>query len=199
MKTEQATTVSGLRYVRFLGATGARRTLCSHSMFAPLISATDRVGHFQDMEVRGSMPNKPELMSAAQGSIVVKASIGSVYRQWLRIEDFPKFMPAVKNVQKLDSGHFAIVASLNGKRHEGVLEIMLRAPERRLAWRALAGGASNYLASGIVSFTSRPNRSTCVILKICPGFNGSVSHRVHSYLRNFKRLIEQEAKPKTNG
>jgi uncharacterized membrane protein len=129
-------------------------------------------------------------MSAAQGSIVVSAPVGDVYRQWLRVEDFPKFMPAVKEVQKLDGGHFAIVISFNGKRHEGVLEIMLRAPERRLAWRALTGGASNYLASGVVSFTSRPNRSTCVILKICPGFNGSVSHRVHSYLRNFKRFME---------
>jgi hypothetical protein len=29
-----------------------------------------------------------------------------------------------------------------------------------------------------------------VILKICPGFSGSVSHRVHSYLRNFKRFME---------
>lgn len=129
-------------------------------------------------------------MSAVQGSIVVRAPVGDVYRQWLRVEDFPKFMPAVKEVQKLDGGHFAIVFSFNGKRHEGVLEIMLRAPERRLAWRALAGGASNYLASGVVSFTPRPNRSTCVILKICPGFNGSVSHRVHSYLRNFKRFME---------
>jgi len=129
-------------------------------------------------------------MSAAQGSIVVSAPVGDVYRQWLRVEDFPKFMPAVKEVQKLDGGHFAIVFSFNGKRHEGVLEIMLRTPERRLAWRALAGGAANYLASGVVSFTSRPNRSTCVILKICPGFNGSVSHRVHSYLRNFKRFME---------
>ena len=129
-------------------------------------------------------------MSAAQGSIVVRAPVGDVYRQWLRVEDFPKFMPAVKEVQKLDGGHFAIVISFNGKRHEGVLEIMLRAPERRLAWRALTGGASNYLASGVVSFTSSPNRSTCVILKICPGFNGSVSQRVHSYLRNFKRFME---------
>jgi len=129
-------------------------------------------------------------MSAAQGSIVVRAPVGDVYRQWLRVEDFPKFMPAVKEVQKLDGWHFAIVFSFNGKRHEGVLEIMLRAPERRLAWRALAGGASNYLASGVVSFTSRPNRSTCVDLKICPGFNGSASRRVHSYLRNFKRFME---------
>jgi uncharacterized membrane protein len=130
-------------------------------------------------------------MTAAQGSIVVRAPVGNVYRQWLRIEDFPKFMPAVKDVQKLDSGHFALVVSLNGKRHEGVLEIMLRAPERRLAWRVLAGRASNYLASGVVSFSSRPDRSTCVILKICPGFNGVVSRRMHSYLRSFKRYMER--------
>jgi uncharacterized membrane protein len=99
-------------------------------------------------------------MSAAQGSIVVSAPVGDVYRQWLRVEDSPKFIPTVKEVQKLDGEHFAIVFSFNGKRHEGVLEIMLRAPKRRLPWRALAGGASNYLASGVVSFTSRPNRRT---------------------------------------
>src|SRR2546429_9149064 len=105
-------------------------------------------------------------MSAAQGSIVVRAPVGDVYRQWLRVEDFPKFMPAVKEVQKLDGGHFAIVISFNGKRHEGVLEIMLRARERRLAWRALAGGAFNYLASRVGSFTSHPHRNTLWMLKI---------------------------------
>jgi uncharacterized membrane protein len=127
---------------------------------------------------------------AAQESIMVRAPIGSVYRQWLRIEDFPKFLPVVKEAQKLDSGHFALVVSLNGKRHEGVLEIMLRTPERRLAWRALAGRASDHFASGVVSFASLPDRSTWVTLKICPGFNGAVSGRMHCYLRNFKRFME---------
>src|SRR2546423_12878375 len=107
-------------------------------------------------------------MSAAQGSIVVSAPVGDVYRQWLRVEDFPKFMPAVKEVQKLDGGHFAIVFSFNGKRHEGVLEIMLRAPERRLAWGGLGGGASNYLASRVVAFTTPPKSSTLVVLKKFP-------------------------------
>jgi uncharacterized membrane protein len=129
-------------------------------------------------------------MSAVQGSILVGAPIGRVYRQWLRIEDFPKFMPAVKEVQKLDGGHFALVVSLNGKRHEAVLEIMLQVPERRLAWQALAGRPSEHFASGVVSFTSRPDQSTCVSLKICPGFNGAVSGRMHCYLRNFKRFME---------
>ena len=122
---------------------------------------------------------------------MVRAPVGNVYRQWLRIEDFPKFMPGVVEVQKLDRGHFAVAVSLNGKRHESVLEIMLRAPERRLAWRVLAGRASNYLASGVVSFSSRPDRSTCVTLKMCHGFNGSFSRRMPSYLRNFKRFMER--------
>ncbi|HYT24386.1 MAG TPA: SRPBCC family protein [Candidatus Polarisedimenticolia bacterium] len=129
-------------------------------------------------------------MSAAQGSIVVRAPIGNVYQQWLRIEDFPKFMPAVKKVQKLDVGHFSIVVSLNGKRHKAVFEIMLQVPERRVAWRALAGRPSEHFVSGVVSFTSQPDQSTCVILKICPGFDGAVSRRMHSYLRNFKRFME---------
>src|SRR4029077_13704530 len=161
MKTKQSDNSFKACYARSLGATGADRTPCSHPMFAPLISATDGTAYFRNVTVRGSMPNKPERMGGAQESIVVRAPIGSVYRQWLRIEDVPQFMPAVKNVQKVDGGHFAIVASLNGKRHEGVLEIMLRAPERRLAWRALAGRPSNYLASGVVSLTSRSDRSTC--------------------------------------
>ena len=128
-------------------------------------------------------------MSAAQGSIVVRAPIGSVYRQWLRIEDFPKFMPAVKEVEKLDGGHFAIVFSLKGKRHEGVLDITLQVPERRLAWRALVGRTSEHFA-GVVSFTSRPDQSTCVTLKVSSSFDAAVSRRMHSYLRNFKRLME---------
>src|SRR5260370_40783147 len=122
-------------------------------------------------------------MGAEQGEKGGRGAGGDVYRQWLRVEDFPKFMPAVKEVQKLDGGHFTIVISFNGKRHEGVLEIMLRAPERRLAWRALAGGASNYVASGVVSFTAPPNRKPRVLLKIFPGFNGSSSQRGRNCLR----------------
>ncbi|HMH03372.1 MAG TPA: SRPBCC family protein, partial [Candidatus Udaeobacter sp.] len=80
-------------------------------------------------------------MNTAQGSIGVKAPIGSVYRRWLRFEDFPKFMTAVKEVERLDANHFFMAAVCNGKRIEGVLEIMLRGPERRLAWR-LVGGKS---------------------------------------------------------
>jgi uncharacterized membrane protein len=134
-------------------------------------------------------------MSGAEGSILVKAPIGSVYRQWVRFEEFPKFMTAVKEVQKLDANHFFIAVAHNGKRYEGMLEIMLRVPERRLAWRVLAGrSTSDHFATGVVSFASRSDRSTSVTLKVSSSFGGSrtVSRRVARYLQNFKRLVEKQ-------
>ena len=132
-------------------------------------------------------------MSAAQGSILVKAPIGSVYRKWVQLPDFPKFMTMVKEVQELDANHFFIAVAYNGKRHEGVLEIMLRVPERRLAWRVLAlRSSSEHLATGVVCFTSPSDQSTCVILKMSSSFNGALLRRLDGYLHNFKRLIETQ-------
>lgn len=142
----------------------------------------------------GKVPRPGPKMNAVQGSIVVNAPIGSVYRQWLRLEDLPKFISAVKEVKKLDAKHFFIAVSHKGKRYEGVLEIMLRVPEQRLAWRVVARrSSSHHFATGVVSFSSRSDRSTGVILRISSSFDGAVSRRVNPYLRNFKRLIEKPA------
>ena len=133
-------------------------------------------------------------MNVVQGSIVKNAPIASVYPQWLRLEDPPKFISAVKEVKKLDAKHIFIAVSHKGKRYEGVLEIMLRVPERRLAWRVVVGRpSSHHFATGVVSFASQPNR-TRVSLRISSSFNGAVSRRVNTYLRNFKRFIEKQPK-----
>jgi uncharacterized membrane protein len=137
------------------------------------------------------MPGDGLNMNAAEGSILVNAPISGVYRRWLRVEDFPQFMTAVKEVQKVDANRFFIVVAHDGKRHEGLLEIMLRFPERRVAWRVLAGkSSSDHIATGVVSFTSQSDQSTCVTLKISSKFDGAVSRRVERYLQNFKRLVE---------
>ncbi len=131
-------------------------------------------------------------MNAVQRSTVVNAPIGSVYRQWLRLEDLPKFIAAVKEVKKLDANHFFIAVSNSAKRYEGTLEIMLQVPERRLTWRVVAvGSPSRHFATGVVSFTSRSDRGTGVTLRMSSSFHGVVSRRVDAYLRNFKRLIEK--------
>jgi uncharacterized membrane protein len=134
---------------------------------------------------------RPLAMDAAEGSIMVKAPVAVVYKRWLAFEDYPKFITVIKRVRKLDPNHFVALLAFNGKQYEAMLEIMLRVPERRLAWRTVSNGhAPDHLAAGVVSFTSCPDRTTCVTFKLTSSFGGAVSNRVARYLHNFKRLIE---------
>jgi uncharacterized membrane protein len=136
-------------------------------------------------------------MDAAEGSIVINAPVAAVYRRWLAFEDYPKFITAIKRVRKLDANHFSASLTFNGKQHEATLEMMLRVPERRLAWRTLADHrAPDHLAAGVVSFTSLSEQSTCVSLKLASSFGGAVSNRVDKYLHNFKRLVEGRPRSK---
>jgi uncharacterized membrane protein len=131
-------------------------------------------------------------MTTAEGSILVNAPIGRVYRHWVQVEKFPKFMTALKQVRKSDTSHFSVAVLLNGQRYEGVLQIMLRVPERRLAWRVLGGKpVTGCLATGVVSFASVSDQSTFITLKVSSSLDGAVSRRVDRYLHNFKRMIEE--------
>ncbi|HEV3098176.1 MAG TPA: SRPBCC family protein [Candidatus Udaeobacter sp.] len=140
------------------------------------------------------MPRAGPKMNGVQGSIVVNAPVDSVYRHWLRLEHVQKFIAAVKEVKELDANHFMIAVSHKGQRYEGVLEIVLRVPERRLGWRVVARkSSSHHFATGVVSFTSRSDRSTGVSVRIISSFDAALSRGVNPYLRNFKRLIEKPA------
>jgi uncharacterized membrane protein len=143
------------------------------------------------MEKKGT---RPLAMDAAEGSIVVNARVADVYERWLAFEDYPKFITAIKRVRKLDENHFSASLVFNGKLHEATLEIMLRVPERRLAWRTLADrSALDHLAAGVVCFTSLSDESTCVNLKLTSSFGGAVSRRVGIYLHGFKMLMENDS------
>jgi uncharacterized membrane protein len=131
-------------------------------------------------------------MGAAAGLIVVKAPVAVVYKRWLAFEDYPKFITAIKRVRKLDENHFSASLAFKGKQYEARLEIMLRVPERRLAWRTVSNGhAPSHLATGVVSFAAGPDETTCITFKLTSSFGGAVSRRVDKYLHNFKRLIEK--------
>ena len=73
-------------------------------------------------------------MDAAEGSIIVNTPVAAVYKRWLAFEDYPKFITAIKCVRKLDANHFIASLGFNGKEYETTLEMMLRVPERSLAW-----------------------------------------------------------------
>jgi uncharacterized membrane protein len=157
----------------------------------------------QKMNTRAFTPNEPmqnkgdnpRTMDAAEGSMVIKAPVAVVYERWLAFEDYPKFITAIKRVRRLDANHFVASLGFNGKHYDTTLEMILRVPERRLAWRTLADHhAPDHFAAGVVSFTPLSDQSTCVTLRLTSSFGGAVSSRVDKYLRNFKQLIEEQAR-----
>jgi uncharacterized membrane protein len=137
-----------------------------------------------------TMEPAPMEMNAARQSVVVKAPVTEVYEQWSRVEDLPKFITPLRNVRRLDDAHFSYAWHPYGNEEQGVFQIVLRVPGRRIAWRSMSDG----FMSGVVSFEPRSNQETEITLRIRSIFDPPrLSRRVEEYLDNFKRLVENEA------
>ena len=134
-----------------------------------------------------TMGSGPIEMNAAQQSVVVKAPISEVYEQWSRVENLPRFITPLRSVQRIDDTHFSYIWRPNGSEQQGVFQIVLRVPSRRIAWRSMSDG----FMSGVVGFEPRSDQETEITLKIRSTFDPpSLSRRVEEYLGNFKRQIE---------
>jgi uncharacterized membrane protein len=134
-----------------------------------------------------TMGPAPIKLNAAQRSVIVKAPIGKVYEQWSRVEDLPKFITPLRNVQRMDETRFSYTWDRNGNERRGIFQILLRIPGRRIAWGSISSG----LMSGVVCFEPRPHQETEITLKVRSIFDpSSLSRRVKEYLGNFKRLVE---------
>jgi len=133
------------------------------------------------------MGSAPIEMNAARQSVVVKAPISQVYEQWSRVENLPRFITPLRSVQRIDDTHFSYIWHPNGSEQQGVFQIVLRIPSRRIAWRSMSDG----FMSGVVGFEPRSDQETEITLKIRSTFDPpSLSRRVEEYLGNFKRQIE---------
>jgi uncharacterized membrane protein len=137
--------------------------------------------------MEGESPCAP--LNAARTSIVVKVPVHRAYQQWARIEDLPKFITPLQKVRRIDDTQFSYTWHPGGETRQGILQIVLQIPGRRIAWRIL----SNALMSGVVSFERRSERETEVTLKIRSTFDPpNLSLRLEEYLCNFKRLVESD-------
>src|SRR5262245_20293752 len=137
---------------------------------------------------QGSHPTLASL-NAARRSILVKAPLERVYGQWAHVEDLPKFITPLRNVQRIDGSQFSYIWHPDGEERQGVFQIVLQIPGRRIAWRTLSNG----FMSGVVSFEPRSERETEVTLKIRSVFDPpNLSLRLEEYLSNFKRLVESD-------
>ena len=128
-------------------------------------------------------------LNAAQRSVVVQTPVQRAYEQWARIEDLPKFITPLRNIKKIDGSQFSYTWHPDGEERQGVFQILLQVPGRRIAWRSLSNG----FMSGVVSFEPRSDRETEVTLKIRSIFDPpNLSRRIEEYLGNFKQLVERE-------
>jgi uncharacterized membrane protein len=128
-------------------------------------------------------------LNAAQRWVVVKTPVQRAYERWVRIEDLPKFITPLRNIKKIDGSQFSYTWHPDGEERQGVFQILLQIPGRRIAWRSLSNG----FMSGVVSFEPRSDRETKVTLKIRSIFDPpNLSRRIEEYLGNFKQLVERE-------
>jgi uncharacterized membrane protein len=141
-------------------------------------------------EAMNPAPAVQPAINAAQEFVVVKAPIASVYEQWSRIEDLPRFITSLRQVRRIDDTHFSYVWHPDGEDKQGIFHIVLQIPGRRIAWRTISNG----FMSGVVSFEPRSERETEITLKVRSIFDPpNLSRRVDEYLHNFKRLVENAA------
>jgi uncharacterized membrane protein len=125
-------------------------------------------------------------------SILVDAPVERVYEQWKRVEEFPKFMNAVREVRRIDGDRFYWRVERGSREYESIQQIVLQIPERRIAWRTISGAES----AGVVGFDPLPGRQTLVSFKMKyspdAGWSNSAAllARVRKRLENFKAFIE---------
>ena len=151
-----------------------------------------------DITPTGPQPNRPEkrIESAPLDahseidSIVVNAPVADVYACCSRFEELPRFITSLREVQKIDEMHFSFTSLLDGEEQKAVLRIVLRVPERRIAWQAI----SDNFPRGVVLFEPLSDRTTEITVKLRSSIEPATLAKVtRDYLTNFKRFVEAAA------
>jgi len=142
----------------------------------------------------GNKPQKPAPtfidVNADRQSIAVSAPVAEVYRSCLRFEDLPRFITSIKKVEKINDTRFSCTSIINGKEVKTVVTVMMRVPDRRIAWQ----GVSDNFRVGVISFDPLPGGATKVTIKVRSIVEPVLLTGVlRNYLTNFKRFVEQKA------
>jgi uncharacterized membrane protein len=115
--------------------------------------------------------------------------VADVYGYCSRFEELPRFITSLRDVQKIDETHFTFTSLLEGAEHKTVLQIVLRVPERRIAWQVI----SDKFPRGVVLFEPLSDRRTEITVKLRSRIEPATLARVtREYLMSFKRFVEQQ-------
>jgi uncharacterized membrane protein len=176
----------GARQVRLLGATGAVLAMTAVDV-ATAVRATRYRGRLMELT----------------GTTTIRRPRSEVYAFWRRLENLPRFMAHLDEVEQIDARHSRWRATAPfGRTVSWDAEITQDIPETRIAWRSAGDAAVRN--HGTVTFTSAPDGvSTEVRVRIVydlPGgrlgaavarFFGEEPHQqVDDDLRRLKQALE---------
>jgi uncharacterized membrane protein len=121
-------------------------------------------------------------------SIILDVPVKDVYACCCRVEELPRFIKSLRDVQKIDDTHFLLTYVVDNEPRRTVLQIILRVPERRLAWQAI----SLHFPRGVILFEPLSDQRTEITIQLCssdiePVALGSITR---NYLISFKRFVE---------
>jgi uncharacterized membrane protein len=149
------------------------------------ITPSSRQRHRREKEIESA----PFDAHSEIDSIVLNAPVAEVYACCSRFEELPRFITSLRHVQKIDETRFSFTSLLDGKEDTTVLQIVLRIPERRIAWQAM----SDSFPRGVVLFEPLSNRTTEITIRLRSSIEPVTLAKVtREYLTNFKRVVEQE-------
>ncbi|MCX2180578.1 SRPBCC family protein [Streptomyces sp. SKN60] len=137
-------------------------------------------------------------MSMVQETIRVTAPLRTVYGQWTRFEEFPRFMEGVEEVRQLDDRLCHWRTRVAGVTREFDTEIVDQLPDERISWRTVSAGVKQ---KGVVSFRRLDDEHTRVslamevepqgIIEKAGDALGFLEERVRGDLQRFKRYVEE--------
>lgn len=131
-------------------------------------------------------------MQYIEKSAVVDAPIAASYRLWKRVEEWPNFLKAIREVRRIDEKCFSLKSLRDGTEYESIAEITLAIPERRMAWRTISGEQN----SGVIVFDNEPDGKTRVTFQMQyeagAGWQTpqAMADRLEYHLACFKEFIE---------
>ena len=138
---------------------------------------------------RDSRPNKSDTHFET-GSIVLNAPVTDVYGHCCRFQEFPRFLKSLPRVEKIDDTHFWLTTFERSEQRRIILQIVLRVPERRIAWQA----SCSEFPQGVVLFEPLTEDKTEVTVKVRSTLEpATLAQLMRESLSNFKQFVERQA------
>lgn len=139
-----------------------------------------------------------------EADIVVDVPVEVVYRAWSAFEQYPRFMPHVKRVQRTDASGRRLrwVSRARGVPHEWHAEVTDLVANQRVAWRSLSGRAND----GVVVLEPQGEQTRVTLhwtyepveradKQRASAVTDDMARTVHADLVHFKRLVETGQRP----